>query len=221
MYIRIYYILYYILYLIHTYIYYIIIIYYTIIYYTILFSSSVLPLLLSLFCSLSSPYSLLFLSSLLFSSSLPSLPPPNPLFLPIFKVYVSAFGYPYLYYQPNNSHKTIWPRTNYRRWMSSGAVLLVSGCVWADGGLLCSSFRVGVDVRCYIVYYYYYILLLYIIYYIIYYTYTYILYIIYYIILYIISYTILSSSVLLSSSFPFHLLFPSPSFYKRNTSVYV
>ena len=94
---------------------------------------------------------------------------------------------------------------------------------------MCSSFRVGVDVRCYIVYYYYYILLLYIIYYIILlyyilYIHIYIIYyILYYIIHYILYYTLpslpfpslffpLSSSLISSSSFSSLLLFhPLPS----------
>ena len=104
----------------------------------------------------------------------------------------------------------------YRMGMSSGAVLLVSGCVWADGGLLCSGLcfvlvlTCGVyvscwfDVRCYIIYYI-----------IIYYTiilYYYILYIIYYI-LYIYLFILFLWSIFFYSSLPISTIplpFPSP-----------
>jgi hypothetical protein len=61
---------------------------------------------------------------------------------------------------------SVWPRTNYRRDVSSGVVLLVSGSgfmFWAGGWWF--GFWAGVDVRCYILIYilyiYYYIIILY------------------------------------------------------------
>jgi hypothetical protein len=96
---------------------------------------------------------------------------------------LSVLTYTYLYYillfssQP--STRTIWPRTNYRRDVSSGVVLLVSGLSWC------------VRCLCYYILYYYYTL------HIIYYTY---LYIYYY------TYTILFSSSY--SLLPLYIPFP-------------
>ena len=87
------------------------IILYLILYYTLLFLFPIIHLFFLLHSSFSHPYSLTIIfwsishssSVLLFPSQSIILPM---LFLPfpIFILYVSAFGYPYLYYQPNNSH---------------------------------------------------------------------------------------------------------------------
>ena len=196
-------IIYYILYII----YYIIILYYyyIILYYTLL-PNPPLPSI----CS-SSSSSLISSCSFLFHS----LPPSQSIYLslpslPIFILYVSAFGYPYLY---SRLIQLLTPHV-LSEWMvevcgaylypvlDSGFWLLTFELLKGIGEDLSSWM---VDVRCSVIILF---LLLYIIYYT--YTYTIILYIIYYIyytiLIIIISYTILFSS---SSSFPFPSIFCS------------
>ena len=120
-YILYYYILYiYVYYILYYYIYYTLYIYYYIIYYTLLF--------LLFFSSFPLPPNVLFSSLFLFSSPILLSLPFLYLLLPSilsFKVYVSAFGYPYLYILqiylqflsplpliPSSPPKTIRPRTN-------------------------------------------------------------------------------------------------------------
>jgi hypothetical protein len=122
--------------------------------------------------------------SFLSSFPLQILSPPLPLFYSlIHSILVGTWIHIFIFFpsSPIIPFPTIWPRTNYRRDVSSGVVLFVWCLSWC--WLLCLCFWAGVDVRCilYITIIIYYIILLYTIIY------------------YILSYTILYSSSNLSS----------------------
>jgi len=207
---------YYILYIIH--IHYYILYYLILLLYLILYSSS-LPLLLSFLSHISSSSSLLSPLFLFFPSfsSLPHLNHPSLIhsilvgtyiylfiFFPIFliPIFHSILVGTYIYLFILSHSRIIWPRTNYRRDVSSGVVLFVWCSVLVDGwGVLAFELVFWFDVRCCIILYYilYPIPILYIIYYTIYYT----------ILLYLILYSPSPSPLLIYSSNP--LPFPISS----------
>ena len=124
--------------------------------YTILSFPYVLPSHLLFLSQPSFPIYLLFSPDLSYS-------------LPNHSIRVGTYITLFIFFQLS---RIIRPRTNYRRWMSSGAVLLVSGSrlmFWAGVRLLCFSRCDVFDVRCIL----YIILYLYTYYILLYYSYYY------------------------------------------------